>query len=318
MISSEWLAETPEHGVERVIRDLGGVGKVHVVATMRPLVKIMPSAWQQYLQNGNRVPYGKWLKGMLVTEPYEWPTASFWRRHRHGEILTRWAHAAGPENVTAIIVDSRDHGLLLRQFEAMLGLPDGLLQPQPPDKDNRSLSWPEAEMLRLVNKTVRERDWSDSVFRSIVRLGVVDRLASMRPDVTSLPKIGMPAWAAELASELGAADVATINGLGIHVVGDLDSLGRMPTDDSITDRPPAMVPAGIAAEAILAAIQASIEYGKREAGSAGGPTVSLIPDPKQPAPVPGPARAAAIDATVLARRAIGRGRRELRKRRSSR
>jgi hypothetical protein len=200
----------------------------------------------------------------------------------------------------------------------MLGLPEDWLKPQPPDKDNRSLSWPEAEMLRLVNKTVRERDWPDSVFRSIVRLGIVERLSSMRPEMSSLPKIGMPAWAAALASDLGAADAATIGGLGIRVIGDLESLGRMPTDDSITDRPPAMVPAGIAAEAILAAIQASIEYGKREAGSGAPATVSLIPEPKRPAPLPSPARAAAIDAKVLARRAVGRARREVRNRRAKR
>ena len=314
MISSEWLAETPVHGVERVIADLGGVGKVHVVATLRPLVKIMPSAWQQYLQNGNRVPYEKWLKGMLVTEPYEWPTPSFWRRHRHGEILERWAKAAGPDNVTVIVVDSRDHGLLLRQFEAMLGLPDGFLKPQPPETDNRSLSWPEAEMLRLVNKTVRERDWPDAVFRSIVRLGVVERLSSLKPEAADLPKIGMPAWAAERASALGAADAATISGLGIRVIGDLDSLGRMPTDSSIADRPPALVPAGIAAEAILAAIQASIEYGKRQANlPATGPTVTLIKQPQHAGPPPSPAKAAVADATVLARRAIHKGRRELRR-----
>jgi hypothetical protein len=222
---------------------------------------------------------------------------------------------AGPENVTAIIVDSRDHGLLLRQFEGMLGLPDGFLKPQPADKDNRSLSWPEAEMLRLVNKTVRERDWPDALFRSIVRLGVVERLSSMRPDVGSLPKIGMPEWAAERASALGATDAEVIRDLGIRVIGDLDSLGRMPTDDSVAARPPAMVPAGIAAEAILAAIQASIEYGKREAdaASAASPTVSLIPEPKPPEPLPSPARAAAADAQVLARNAARRGRRELRR-----
>jgi hypothetical protein len=316
MISSEWLSETPDDGVRRLVNDLGGVGNVHIVATLRPLVKIMPSAWQQYLQNGNRVPYDKWLKGMLFTEPYEWPTPSFWRRHRHGEILTRWAQFAGPENVTAIIVDSRDHGLLLRQFESLLGLPNGFLKPQPPDKDNRSLSWPEAEMLRLVNKTVRERDWPDAVFRSIVRLGVVERMTGMRSVADDMPKIGMPKWAAEKASELGADAAATIDGLGIRVIGDLESLGRMPSDDETGERPPAMVPAGIAAEAILAAIQTSIEYGKREAKApTATPTLTLIDGPKRPTPVPTPTQAAVQDAKVLARRAAARARRELRRNR---
>jgi hypothetical protein len=316
MISSEWLSETPLDGIERLVHDLGGVGNVHIVATLRPLVKIMPSAWQQYLQNGNRVPYEKWLKGMLVTAPYEWPTPSFWRRHRHGEILSRWAQVAGPENVTAIVVDSRDHGLLLRQFESLLGLPHEFLQPQPPDKDNRSLSWPEAEMLRLVNKTVRERDWPDSVFRSIVRLGVVERMTRMRTGADDLPKIGMPTWAAEKASALGAEFAATIDGLGIRVIGDVDSLGQMPGNDETRARPPAMVPAEIAAEAILAAIQTSIEYGKHKVQvPTAAPTLTLIDGPRQPAPVPTPTQAAVQDAKVLARGAAVRARRGLRRNR---
>jgi hypothetical protein len=315
MISSEWLSETPIDGIERLVTDLGGVGNVHIVATLRPLVKIMPSAWQQYLQNGNRVPYEKWLRGMLITEPYEWPTPSFWRRHRHGEILSHWAQVAGPSNVTAIVVDSRDHGLLLRQFESLLGLPDGFLQPQPPDKDNRSLSWPEAEMLRLVNKTVRERGWPDSVFRSIVRLGVVERLTRMRTGADDLPKIGMPTWAAERACELGVQFADTIGGLGIRVIGDLDSLGRLPDTGEADTRPPAMVPAEIAAEAILAAIQTSINYGERETKVViPVPKATVIDPPKPPAPTP-PTQAAVEAAKVRARRGLRRARRELRRNR---
>jgi hypothetical protein len=36
-----------------------------VVVTLRPLARILPSQWQQYLQNGYCMPYLEWLDGIL-------------------------------------------------------------------------------------------------------------------------------------------------------------------------------------------------------------------------------------------------------------
>jgi hypothetical protein len=259
VISSEWLAETPIDNVRRVITELGG-DRVHVVATLRPLVRIMPSTWQQYLQNGQRMPYYRWLRGMLLRPPYDLPTPSFWKRHDHAGILARWAAVAGADHVTAIIVDPGDHSLLLRAFEGLLALPEGLLVPEPPERENRALTWPEAEMLRLVNRTFHQLGWSNALWRSTVLPGVVDRLAELRPDV-DMPRLEMPRWAVERATEIGAGFASDIGGLGIRVVGDLDSLGQPPAK-MYEHRPPrAMVPASIAAEAIVSAIAQSMETG---------------------------------------------------------
>jgi hypothetical protein len=179
-------------------------------------------------------------------------------------VLERWARYAGPDHVTAIIVDSSDHSKIFRQFEELLDLPPGILVPEPPEKDNRSLSWPEAEMLRLVNDVFKKRGWPDPLYRSAVRSGFVSRLAHLRPNVSDLPKIGMPKWAAERASEIGAEAAATIAGLGINVIGDLESLGRMPSDVDETEPPPPLLPADIAAEAIIGAIAGSRAAGRRE------------------------------------------------------
>ena len=94
VISSEWLCQSPEDAVRRVVEDLGG-DRVHIVATLRPLAKILPSSWQQFLQNGMRTGYETWLRGMLLEPPYDKPTPSFWQRHRHAEVLERWAKIAG-------------------------------------------------------------------------------------------------------------------------------------------------------------------------------------------------------------------------------
>ena len=73
--------EADDETARRVIEDLGGPD-VHVVVTLRSLIRILPSQWQQYLQNGYQFPYLEWLEGIL-SEPPRTPTPGFWRRHRH-------------------------------------------------------------------------------------------------------------------------------------------------------------------------------------------------------------------------------------------
>ena len=51
VISSEFFADGDDATARRVVADLGGP-RVHVVVTLRPLARVMPSQWQQYLQNG--------------------------------------------------------------------------------------------------------------------------------------------------------------------------------------------------------------------------------------------------------------------------
>jgi hypothetical protein len=273
MVSSEWLCQAPDDAVRRLVDELGGDG-VHVVATLRPLVKILPSSWQQFLQNGARFPYETWLRGMLLEPPYNSPTPTFWQRHRHAEVLERWAAIAGADHVTAIIVDSRDHAKILRQFESLLDLPEGILVPEPPEKDNRSLTWPEAELLRHVNAAFRRKDWPDELYRSAVRTGLVSALAHLRPSAgEQLTKIPMPAWAAERAAELGAESATAIAKLGIHVVGDLDSLGVMPDHTDETANPPALLPSSIASEAVLAAIVGARAAGRRQARAGGAKAI---------------------------------------------
>ena len=93
VVSSEFFAEAGDDAVRRIIDDLGG-SLVHVVVTLRPLFRIMPSQWQQYMQNGYCMPYLEWLEGIL-SDPPRTPTPGFWRRHRHDELIGRWMSAVG-------------------------------------------------------------------------------------------------------------------------------------------------------------------------------------------------------------------------------
>ncbi|MEU9322322.1 hypothetical protein AB0D91_00645 [Streptomyces canus] len=77
VISSEFFADAEDDDtIARIVEQLGGE-HVHVLVTLRPLVKIMPSQWQQYVQNGLRMGYDNWLTHMLRKVPYEQPNPSF-------------------------------------------------------------------------------------------------------------------------------------------------------------------------------------------------------------------------------------------------
>ncbi|HWA67398.1 MAG TPA: hypothetical protein VG899_13640 [Mycobacteriales bacterium] len=226
-VSSEWLCRASDAQAERVVDGLGGQ-RVHVVATLRPLAKILPSAWQQYVKDGFTGDYDSWLRGMLVEAPYVEPTPWFWIRHSHDVVLARWAQIVGPERVTAIVVDGLDHDLLLRQFEGLLALPAGTLVGEPEGKRNASLTLPEVELLRRVNLAFAERGLPDDLYAAAIRSGMLPRLADARTELAAPYPIETPQWALERAAQIGSAAAAAIAASGIRVLGDLASLGAAP------------------------------------------------------------------------------------------
>ena len=93
VISSEFFAHADDAAVRRIVEELDP-SRLHVVVTLRPLARIIPSMWQQNVQAGKRQSLDRWLR-TLFPEPGEAPNASFWTLHRHDELVRRWAPSAG-------------------------------------------------------------------------------------------------------------------------------------------------------------------------------------------------------------------------------
>ncbi len=254
VLSSEFFAEADDATARRVIADLGGA-RVHVVVTLRSLTRILPSQWQQYLQNGFHFRYLEWLEGIL-NDPPRTPTPGFWRRHRHDALVTRWAAENGPENLTVIVLDESDRLMLLRVFESMLGLPGGFLVPEE-TAANRSLTAAETELVRLLNEEFSRRDWPHRNYARFMRYGAVEHMKTARPPSPHEPRIVTPAWAVARAGQISAEMAARIEALGVNIVGDLSSLGTLPGDgaDPAGDggSAPLMLPVEAAARATLGA-----------------------------------------------------------------
>jgi hypothetical protein len=267
VLSSEFFDEADDATARRVVEDLGGP-QVHVVVTLRPLTSIIPSQWQQYLQNGYCFPYLEWLEGIL-SEPPRTPTPGFWRRHRHDKLIARWAAAAGVHNLTVIVMDESDPLMLLRTFESMLGLPAGFLKPQQ-GAVNRSLTLAEAELVRLLNEEFKRQGWPDRKYPAFMRDGAVAQMKAGRQPSPDEQKILTPGWALKRAAEIGAEMAGNISALGVRVIGDLGSLSSIPPIAAEAD--PASVPPPIPAEAVVQAVVGAFNAG----GVAGQPAEEVL------------------------------------------
>ncbi|MFD2078425.1 hypothetical protein [Actinopolymorpha cephalotaxi] len=255
VISSEFFSEAEPEAIARIVEDLGGE-RVHVVVTLRPLVKILPSQWQQYVQNGQRTTYENWLHHMLRVPPYEQPNPSFWRRHRHDRLIERWVEVVGRDRVSVVVVDDSQPDMVLRVFESLLGLPDGTL-PAVPVATNRSLSLGEIEMVRRFNVEFRGQDeLPDNFYSRLVRYGAIQRLKEARTPVPDEPRVTTPRWAQEEAVAVGREMANRIASSGVRVIGDLELLHRQLPDAAEESTSTALVDPEAAAQALFGAIAA--------------------------------------------------------------
>jgi hypothetical protein len=268
VLSSEFFAEADDTTARRVVEDLGGAS-VHVVVTLRSLTRILPSQWQQYLQNGYHFRYLEWLEGIL-SEPPRTPTPGFWRRHRHDTLTARWAAAVGAENLTVIVIDESDRLMLLHIFESMLGLPSGFLIPEE-RAANRSLTVAEAELVRLLNEEFSRREWPERSYARFMRYGTVEQMKAARRPSPEEPAIVTPAWAVNRAAQISAEMAQNIKALGVNITGDISALGSVPEipPEAVAGPGPAapLIPTEAAVRAVLGALIA---------GGAGGKTTEEI------------------------------------------
>ena len=252
VLSSEFFADATPEAIARVVRELDPA-RIHVVSTLRPIAKIIPSQWQQYVQGQYAGAFDEWLDGIL-NQPRGKITPSFWKRHRHDELVARWAEVVGPDRVTVVALDDRDRDMVFRVFEQLTGLTTGTLAAEE-DLTNRSMTLAEIEVVRAFNIAYRERKLPQSLYGRIMRFGGSAWMRTRTPEPDE-PKIELPAWAAEPIAAVAREMMDGIRASGVRVIGDLDVLTRVPEGREADAAPVAVSPA-VAASAALGVLVAS-------------------------------------------------------------
>jgi hypothetical protein len=225
VLSSEVFSDAEPEAIRRVVDELGNE-QVRIAVTLRPLAKVIPSQWQQYVQNRLVEPFDSWLDAIL-NQPRGTVTPTFWFRHRHDELIKRWVDVVGPDRVTAIVLDDRDHGLAFRAFEELTGLNAGTLVPDP-GLSNRSMTLAEIEVIRAFNIAYRDADLPPLLYQRVMRTGAA-QLMERRPPGADEGKVELPPWAIEPITAVATSIVSGIEATGVRVIGDLSSLTRAST-----------------------------------------------------------------------------------------
>lgn len=220
VVSSEWFADADPEAISRIVADLGSE-RVHVVVTLRPLVRLLPSQWQQYVKAGLTMGYEPWLRAILASpEPRAGgATPTFWQRHAHDRLVARWAETVGVERVVVIVADDRQPDAMLRAFERLVGLDPGILVPEP-DRTNRSLTAAEVELVRAINLAIEAEPLEASLRLNLVLFGAAAALLERTPSDIEDP-IETPGWAVERAAEIARQAVDGIRASGVASLGDL-------------------------------------------------------------------------------------------------
>ena len=256
VISSEFFCEAPVEKAQETIDALGGTGRVTVVVTLRNLGKLLPSSWQQYLKYGLTTSYDAWLEDVFANPGVSKISPTFWRRHDHADVLTRWSQAAGADHVNVLVLEDVDRSAQFRAFAQMLDLPEEILTSRMDLTSNRSMTAAEAELLVRLNKRVKKQmQWADYV--RLVRRGVALGMVERREPDPDEARLRTPKWALDAAAVQGAKSAQTIRQLGVNVFGDLEALEKQVPSGPEGSVDSTDVPLDAAVEAIVAVIEAS-------------------------------------------------------------
>ena len=221
LISSEFFSELSGDAIRTIFTEIKN-RKVEVIFTVRPLVKLLGSSYQQYLKYGIKADYTTWLHSVLDNPGESKINPTFWMRHQHGKVVARWVDVLGAENVTVIIVDESKPEFLFDAINQYLGLPKGFLKAQETGS-NRSLTMEEIALLIELNKRFpKEREWEE--YEVFIRDGYIRRLTDHVKPSPDSGRLTTPQWAIDKGNEIGTQNKKELVATGAKIIGDIDSL----------------------------------------------------------------------------------------------
>jgi len=237
-VSHEAFGRATPAQVERIVGELGG-DRPHVLAVVRRYDSYLPSQWQQRVKAGELRSYEEWLRVVLDGGPETYAWRNVWMPHDTVELVGRWAARVGAENITLLIGDEDHRALLPDVFERLLALPPGALRQEDGRGGgaNRSLSYPETELLRATMARAAERDLPDEMSYWLLHQGLIASLVKAPYPAGEARIPPLPGWAHDRVVELSDARIAGLRDAGVRVLGDLEGLRVAPRDAAATAVP---------------------------------------------------------------------------------
>ncbi len=224
--------------------------EVHVVLSVRDLVRQIPAEWQENVKHRSPISYARFLDE--IRDPAR-PTRIanwFWGAQEIPAILDRWAADLPPERIHLVTVPPPGGApeVLWKRFSQAFQL-EGLDLDLETERANPSLGAPETALIRRINRAANAR-LAPADYRPLVRELLAHQTLSRR---TGSPRLGLPPAIRPWVGELEQAWVEEVVSRGYDVVGDVhDLVGTRTLPWSDPDAPDEADVAGAAVDAIAA------------------------------------------------------------------
>jgi hypothetical protein len=226
IISHEILAAASRSQVGKALSDLGhdrrgGGVEVHLVLSVRDLVRQIPAEWQENVKHRSGMSYARFLGRITDPERNSRIASWFWSVQEVPEILDRWGADLPPERIHLVTVPSPGGApdLLWKRFAQAFGL-EGIDLELGSDRTNPSLGVPEIALIRRINRSAN-RVLPPADYRPLVRELLAHQTLSAR--VLS-PRLALPPEQVPWVAEREAAYIAEIERRGYDVIGDIEDL----------------------------------------------------------------------------------------------
>jgi hypothetical protein len=234
IISHEILATASRLQIGRALDSLGhGQGaEIHLVLSVRDLVRQIPAEWQENVKHRAALSYGAFIARIQDPRREGRIPTWFWGVQEIPDILDRWGHDLPPEHVHVVTVppSGGSPDLLWKRFVEAFGL-DGIDLQLDGERVNASLGSAETTLIRRINRAANE-ELEPAFYRPLVRELLAHQTLSRR---TRTPRLALPPDAYPWASGLEESWIAEIVARGYDVIGDLDDLRGAPPGDDYAD-----------------------------------------------------------------------------------
>lgn len=261
LVSDELLGGATSEQIGRFLAACPGV-EVHVVASVRSLSRLLPSTWQQRIQQRGETPSLPDFLDAVVSR--EGDLAERWWTDRGVvPVLERWSQHVPLERMHVVTMPRGRQGAgsdprtLLERYADLLGLDAGTLDLEVA-RANVSLGWAQAEVLRQVRERIPRALVNKQDYLPVGKgwLGA----QHLAPQHGAPPR--MPATLRGWCEDEAAATIAWLAERPVEVVGDTDDLRPEAADfvDDFTLDADAVAEAALAALASIA-LEKTLERG---------------------------------------------------------
>lgn len=223
VVSSEFFSELNLEQISELKRKLSNTD-CQIVFTLRPISRILPSAYQQEVKNGAKANYVEWLT-RIFSDKSNSGQLRFWSRHDHHLQVSKWVSVFGKKNVHLVISDEANHNFLIETFYSLLGISGNQIAPLEKNEINRSMTLEEIELIRNLNIDFnRDLGWMEYV--SSIRSTFVREMTHSPAPGHSIGKLATPSQFKQQVVSKASDIVSGLIALDVNVYGDLFSLSK--------------------------------------------------------------------------------------------